>query len=467
MSTQDLWQASEVVGVLGGKVSGELDGAIKGISIDSRTVAADDLFFAIIGENQDGHDYVERALAAGAGAAVVSKAVAKAEAAKLITVTDTLQALNRLGIAARARTAAKIIAITGSVGKTGTKEALRMALGACGLVHASVASYNNQWGVPLSLARCPEATRFGIFEIGMNHLDEIMPLVKMVRPHIVIVTTIAPVHLEMFSSLDQIAQAKAEIFAGLEKEGTAILNRDNCYFDYLSKAAQKAGAGHIIGFGEHEKAHARLITCDLMANKSAIQAEILGQAVEYEIGAPGKHLVMNSLAVLAAVVEAGADLEKAAATLNQWQAPVGRGARHDLVVDGKSFVLVDESYNGNPTSMRAALATLGQSIPSGTGRKIAVIGDMLELGEHSKDMHRELLQPLMAAKVDLVLAVGPDMQSLWHELPEKHRGAYAPNAVELEQFLIKSILPGDVVMIKGSLGSKMGPLVDALLTHFR
>jgi len=467
MNTQTLWQAQTVVDVMQGTVEHKFDCAFNGISIDNRNVVDGDLFFAILGVNQDGHDYVERALEAGALAAVVSRSVAGVSDARLIHVGDTLQALNQLGIAARHRTAAKIIAITGSVGKTGTKDALQLALAACGRVHASVQSYNNQWGVPLSLARCPAATQFGIFEIGMNHRDEITPLVKMVRPHIAIITTIAPVHLGYFSSLDQIAQAKAEIFHGLMPGATAILNRDNAYFDYLSKAAGDAGAGEIIGFGENDKAGARLISCRLGPGNSVIRADIMGEVVEYEIGAPGKHLVMNSLAVLAAVAAAGADIKTAASTLRQWRAPIGRGARHNLQVKGQGFVLVDESYNGNPTSMRAALATLGRTDVGEKGRKIAVLGDMLELGAQAEDLHKDLAKPLMEAKVDLVFAAGPHMQSLWNELPEKHRGAFAATAAEIEQNLINAILPGDVVMIKGSLGSRMGSLVDALLTHFR
>lgn len=466
MNSSPLWQLSDAVAAMEATGSLVVDGPIDGISIDSRTVARDDLFFAILGDQLDGHDYVEKALDAGARAAVVSRPVAGVPSTKLIQVGDTLEALNRLGVAARGRTDAKIIAITGSVGKTGTKEALRLALATCGQVHAAVASFNNHWGVPLTLARCPAASEFGIFEIGMNHPGEITPLVKMVRPHIVIITNVLPVHLVYFASVDEIAKAKAEIFDGVEPGGTAILNRDNPYYDYLAKAARAAGIEKIITVGEREDAHVRLVGCELHADRSIVQVEVMGETIAYEIGAPGKHLAFNSLAVLAAVKEAGGDIRFAALALKDWRAPAGRGAQHILNVAGKSAILIDEMFNANPASMAAALATLGNFEPEGTGRRIAVIGDMLELGEMSINAHRALLSSLLEAKVHKVFAVGPHMKFLWEEVPETIRGAYAPNALDLKKILPEAIQPGDVVMIKGSKGTKMGPLVDALLTHF-
>jgi len=443
------------------------EGPIFGISIDSRTVQKDDLFFAILGDQLDGHEYVAKALDAGARAAVVSRPVAGVCETKLLSVKDTLAALNRLGVAARSRTRAKVIAITGSVGKTGTKEALRLGLEKSGQTHAAVASFNNHWGVPLTLARCPERTDFGIFEIGMNHAGEITPLVKMVRPHIVIITNVAPVHLEYFNSLDDIAAAKAEIFNGLEPGGTAILNRDNKYFDYLATAALDAGAATIIAVGEHEQAHVRLVRCELEADRSTVDVDMMGQSLSYEIGAAGKHLVLNSLAVLAAVKQAGGDVNAAATALQDWTAASGRGARHFLTVKGKSALLIDETFNANPTSMRAAFGVLASAEPQGEGRKIVVLGDMLELGDMSKEAHRDLLKPLLEADVDQVFAAGPYMKFLWDDVPDKLRGAYAPEAHSLKENLVAAVQPGDVVMIKGSKGSKMDPLVDALLTHFR
>jgi UDP-N-acetylmuramoyl-tripeptide--D-alanyl-D-alanine ligase len=288
--------------------------------------------------------------------------------------------LRRLGTAARARTDARIVAVTGSVGKTGTKEALRLTLERSGKVHASVASFNNHWGVPLTLARMPADTEYGVFEIGMNHAGEITPLVKMVRPHVAIITTVQPVHLEFFGSVEKIAQAKAEIFSGLEPDGTAILNRDNDQYDLLSFLATTAGIDHVLTFGENPTADARIEKISRQEGGSSVQATILGQDITYKIGAPGQHHVKNSLAVLTAVAELGADLALAGLALAEMRAPKGRGAAARLKRPDGMFELIDESYNANPASMRAALSVLGEASVSRPGRRIAVLGDMLELG---------------------------------------------------------------------------------------
>ncbi len=466
MTPDILWQMSEAVAAMAVEATNVPEGPIRGISIDSRSVERDDLFFAILGDQLDGHDYVIKALEAGARAAVVSRDIEGAEKSRLIRVEDTLQALNNLGVAARARNNARIIAITGSVGKTGTKEGLRLALEKCGRVHAAVASFNNHWGVPLTLARFPVASDFGIFEIGMNHPGEITPLVKLVRPHIVIITNVAPVHLQYFNAVEDIAKAKAEIFNGLEPDGTAILNRDNHYYDYLVEAAHRADITNIISVGEHKNADVRLVRCDLNPDNSTVEVDVMGHALTYKIGAPGKHLALNSLSVLAAVKAAGGDINVAATALKDWTAAVGRGAQHNLQIQGQTAVLIDESFNANPTSMQAAFATLASAKPQGEGRRIAVIGDMLELGGISKQAHCDLLKPLKDAHVDLIFASGPHMQYLWNDVPEELRGTYAPDAQGLKENLVKILRPGDVVMIKGSKGSKLGPLVDALLTHF-
>src|SRR5205085_1529260 len=279
----------------------------------------------------------------------------------------------------RARAAAKIVAVTGSVGKTGSKEALRLVLGRHGETHASAASYNNHWGVPLSLALMPQSAKFGVFEIGMNHAGEITPLTRLVRPHVAMITTIAPVHLEFFGALDAIADAKAEIFLGVEPGGAAVINADTPQFGRLKAAARAAGLERIVSFGEREDADARLIKFSLQAETSTVQARILGHDVTYKLGAPGRHMVDNSLGVLAATSLLGADLALAALALGDLRAPVGRGERITLEVPGGTVLLIDESYNANPTSMRAALALLGQVPMQGLGRRIAVLGDMLEL----------------------------------------------------------------------------------------
>ncbi|MGX1199129.1 UDP-N-acetylmuramoylalanyl-D-glutamyl-2,6-diaminopimelate--D-alanyl-D-alanine ligase [Parvibaculum sp. MBR-TMA-1.3b-4.2] len=461
--TQPLWTSEDVLAATGGTAHGAGWNAT-GVSIDSRTLEAGDLFVAIVGENSDGHAYVANALEKGAAAAVVSRVDDDMmSAGSLVQVGDTLEALNELGRAARARTDAKIIAVTGSVGKTGTKEGLRMIFGAQGPTHASAASYNNLWGVPLSLARMPKDTEFGIFEIGMNHPGEITPLSKMVEPLVGIVTTVEAVHIEYFDSVEQIADAKGELFDGLQPGGIAILNRDNPHFERLRAKAEASGACRIIGFGEHEEAEARLDKVALRDDGSSVAATICGQKVTYKVGVPGRHIVMNSLAMLAAVQAVGADLALAAMALGRLQAPKGRGERHFVTAGGRSFTVIDESYNANPASMRASIEALGQAKPQGRGRRIAVLGDMLELGEDADDMHRDLAPVLRHSHIDLLFACGPHMRELFSAVPAAHQGRYTPSADALVDLLVEEIRNGDVLMVKGSLGSKMGPVVEALV----
>ncbi len=464
-----LWTVSDMAAAMKADRAGDLPAEVSGISIDSRTAAKGDAFFAIAGDNRDGHRFVEAALKSGAALAVVARnsTIEFPAGAPLLRVDDVLEALRDLARAARTRIAqAKVIAVTGSVGKTGTKEALRLALSADGETHASAASYNNHWGVPLSLARCPASVKYAVFEIGMNHAGEITPLVKLVRPHVAIVTAIAPVHLEYFGSLRKIADAKAEIFTGIEPGGAAVINRDSPQYGRLVAAAKAAGVGRIVSFGAHARANARLKRLSLHAECSCVQARILGQDVTYKLGAPGRHLVVNSLGVLAAVSLAGADLALAALALDRLKPPTGRGARSTLRVPGGSALLIDESYNANPASMAAAIALLGQAPVGPRGRRIAVLGDMLELGDQGDALHRALAAPLAAANVDLVYCSGPQMHALWEALPSGRRGGYAGTAAELEPAVLDAIRDGDAVMVKGSLGSKMGPIVKALERQF-
>jgi UDP-N-acetylmuramoyl-tripeptide--D-alanyl-D-alanine ligase len=462
-----LWTTEAMAATMRAQQQGALPSSIPGLSIDTRTLTRGEAFFAIKGDARDGHDFVNAALNAGAGLAVVAKAhrADYPADAPLLIVDDVLDALRNLAAAARARSPAQFIAVTGSVGKTSTKEALLLALAADGETHASASSYNNHWGVPLSLARCPQSAKYAVLEIGMNHAGEITPLTKLVRPHIAVVTTIAPVHLEFFGTLEKIAQAKAEIFAGVEPGGVAVLNRDNAQFDQLARAAKAAGLPRIVSFGEHENADARLIKCALKDECSCVQAEIIGTEVTYKLGAPGKHLVLNSLAVLAAAVLAGADLALAALALVNLKPATGRGTRVGLTVPGGNALLIDESYNANPASMRAALALLAQAPLGARGRRIAVLGDMLELGAQGVALHREL-GAIAAQSADLVFCSGPLMRSLWEALPAARRGGYAETSAALESSLLDAIGAGDAVMIKGSLGSKMGPLVKALERRF-
>jgi UDP-N-acetylmuramoyl-tripeptide--D-alanyl-D-alanine ligase len=461
-----LWSIEAMAAAMRAQRRGMLPVETNGLSIDSRTLAKGDTFFAIQGDNRDGHDFVETALKAGAGVAVVSSADRFHADAPLLVVPDVLEGLRGLARAARARSQAKVIAVTGSVGKTGTKEALRLALTPEGETHASLASYNNHWGVPLSLARCPETAKFAVFEIGMNHAGEITPLTKLVRPHVAIVTTIEPVHLEYFGSLEKIADAKAEIFIGVERDGAAVLNRDNAQYARLAAAARIAGIANIVSFGEHVNADARLLRYSLHPDCSTVEARILGTDVTYKLGAPGRHLVSNSLAVLAAVSLAGGDLALAAVALAQLKPATGRGARAMLATPGGSAVLIDESYNANPASMRAAIALLGQVNLGPRGRRIAVLGDMLELGAEGVSLHRDLAAEIAAASVDLVFCSGPLMRALWEALPTARRGGYAESAAALEPIVLEAVGAGDAVMVKGSLGSKMGPIVKALERQF-
>jgi UDP-N-acetylmuramoyl-tripeptide--D-alanyl-D-alanine ligase len=464
-----LWTLDALTRAVGARLEGAPAAAISGISIDSRTIAPGEAFFAIKGERVDGHDYVADALARGAAVAIVAEErfLNMPKGAPLAVVPDVLNSLRALARAARKRSSARIIAVTGSAGKTGTKDALKAALAREGETHASAASFNNQWGVPLSLARMPATARFAVFELGMNHAGEIEPLTRLVRPHIAIITTIEPVHLEFFENIEAIADAKAEIFLGLEPDGAAVLPRDNRQFDRLAAAARKANAGRIIGFGEHERSEARLIDVALKPDASAVHAKILGDEITFKVGAPGRHLVLNSLAVLAAVKLAGADLAKAGLALAALVPPSGRGRRLTLDLAGGKALLIDESYNANPASMRAALEVLSQARIGKRGRRIAVLGDMLELGPDAADLHRGLAESVIAAKVDVVFCAGPLMRELWGALPAAMRGGYADTSAELESEVVAAVRPGDAVMVKGSNGSRMAPIVKLLSERFR
>ena len=463
-----LWSHADAMAGLGASLTGPAPTGITGMSIDTRTLEPGDLFFALQGEARDGHAFVEAALGKGAAAAVVTapNVAALKGFGALYVVDDVLAAMERLGRAARTRMRGRVVAVTGSVGKTSTKEALRHVLSRQGATHASVASYNNHWGVPLTLARMPAATQYGVFEIGMNHPFEILPLTAMVRPEVAIITTVEPVHLEHFRSISAIADAKGEIFAGLMPGGTAIINRDNPEFARMKAHAMASPAGRIISFGEHDEADVRLLKLALSADRSVVAARVLGKEVNLQVGAPGKHMAMNALAVMAASEAVGADLALTALGLADLAAGSGRGQRSSLCAPGGDFTLLDESYNANPASMRAALALLAQ-LPVGLrGRRIAVLGDMLELGPSGPEMHRSLVQAIAENAIDLVFASGPLMRNLWQALPADCRGAYAETSAELQPAILETMMAGDAIMIKGSLGSRMGPIVTALKSRY-
>jgi UDP-N-acetylmuramoyl-tripeptide--D-alanyl-D-alanine ligase len=468
VSARALWTVDAMAVAMGAARAGALPAQVTGISIDSRTIARGEAFFAIKGDTHDGHEFIAKALAGGGALAVVAaekRAGIPAGAAFLI-VPDVLGGLTALARAARARSPAKIIAVTGSVGKTSTKEAVRIALRRDGETYASAASFNNHWGVPLSLARLADSARYAVFEIGMNHAGEITPLAKLVRPHIAIVTTVEPVHLEFFASLEAIADAKAEIFLGVERGGAAVLNRDNAQYARLRAHAVRSGIERVVSFGEHKSADARAIKVALHPDSTTVEADILGKRVAYKIGAPGRHHVSNSLAALAAADLAGADLALAALALADFVPAAGRGMRISLDLPDGPALLIDESYNANPASMQAALALLGQAPVGRHGRRIAVLGDMLELGEAAEKLHKGLAKAIAANAIDVVFCAGPMMQRLWQALPSKRRGGYANNAVALEPNVLAAVHGGDAVMVKGSAGSKMGPIVKSLTMRY-
>jgi UDP-N-acetylmuramoyl-tripeptide--D-alanyl-D-alanine ligase len=455
-----LWTLKEIAAATSSDAMRE--GNVTGVSIDTRTLEKGDLFVALK-DVRDGHEFVGDAIARGASAALVSRDVAGVVAAdKLIRVADTQTALEALGHARRSQVSARIAAVTGSVGKTSTKEALRHLLGLQGRTHASAASYNNLWGVPLSLARMPRDAQYGIFEIGMNHAGEITPLTAQVRPHVAIVTMVAAVHLEHFPSVAAIADAKGEIFSGLEPESVAVLNADLEWSERLKAHAAKAKPSRIVTYGRAAGCDVRLTALELGEETSDVTVNLFGKTVRYRIGAPGEHWAINSLGVLAVIQALGADVERAAADMATLSALAGRGARERVSINGGAFELIDESYNANPLSMAAAIATLGRAKPAKGGRRIAVLGDMLELGPTAGELHAGLAKPLAQNGIDAVFASGPLMHHLWAAIAEGQRGGYAATSAEIALAVAEEVKAGDVVMIKGSYGSKMRVVVEAL-----
>jgi UDP-N-acetylmuramoyl-tripeptide--D-alanyl-D-alanine ligase len=463
MMQDALWTGLGLIGALRARVSGGLPRDVSGISIDTRTLEWGDLFFAIRGDARDGHEFVSDALEKGAAAAVIDEAHAPSLAGlgPLFVVNDVQAALEGLGARARERSPAYIAAITGSVGKTSTKEMARVALSRFGETHASMASFNNQWGVPLSLARMPLSARYGFFEIGMNHAGEIATLVDFVKPHVAMVTRVAPVHLEHFSSIEDIADAKSEIFSGVVDGGVAILNRDDDMFDRMQLVASSR-AEHVFTFGADERSQSRLLSYETVGEMGVVEADVFGRRIDYRIGAPGRHFALNSLAVLTLAHVFDVDLLDAAQALADFGPPSGRGQRQKLAAFGADVTLIDESYNANPTSVRAALELLGATPPGRGGRRIAVLGDMLELGPRGGELHAELAPDLAEAKVDLLFTTGPMMAQLFYASPDAMRGAHRSSAQELENVVVDALKPGDVIMVKGSNASRMARIVTAI-----
>lgn len=463
MTALSLWQAEDVVRAVRGRCLHEQTWKAQGVSIDSRTVAAGDLFIALQGPVHDGHDHVAAAFAAGAAAAIVSRQPAQTPPdTPLVFVDDTLAALQELGRAGRARARGKIIAVTGSVGKTSTKEMLRLALGAVGKTYANIGSYNNHWGAPLSLACLPPDADYGVFELGMNHAGELAALSALAQPDIAIITTIEAVHLEFFASTEAIADAKAEIFQGMNEGGVAILNRDNRHYAQLANAAKSRGLKKILSFACKAKADAQLIDCALTTEGSAVNATIMGYNIHYSVGAPGMHLVHNSLAALLAATVASGKRDECAVALSHYKPPKGRGVATHIVLDGGEFTLIDESYNASPASVHAAIRVLANAAPLHKGRRILVLGDMRELGATSPALHAELAPAIAEAKIDCVFCCGEMMRYLFDALPAPLRGAYAADSAALAALVAREMRPDDIVTVKGSNSMKLSLVIDAL-----
>lgn len=463
-----LWTSAEAAAATGGTAQGNW--ACTGVSIDTRTLEAGDLFVALK-DVRDGHDFVAQALAKGAGAALVShvpEGVAKD--APLLIVEDVLRGLEQLGAAARARTGAKVAAITGSVGKTSTKEMLLSMLGDQGRTHASVASYNNHWGVPLTLARMPQDTEFAIIEIGMNHPGEIAPLAKLTRPDVAMVTTVAAAHLEAFNDVADIAVEKASVFEGLAPGGVAVINTDIEHAAILMAKAVDCKLRDV-EFGTHAM-HFKLNDVQVHSDTTVVQAEANGAPLLFKIATPGRHFAMNGLGALAVAEAMGADLALAAQSLGRWSPYKGRGVREtvqlDPVENHLTLDLIDDSYNANPTSMAASLEVLAASavgqnaVHNRAGRRIAILGDMKELGSDEIALHAGLAHLEAMENVDVVHCIGPLMKSLYNLLPEHRRGDWTETSAEMLNAITGRLHAGDVVLAKGSLSMKLGAVVDAI-----
>ena len=458
-----LWTAEDAVRATGGTTAKGWQAS--GVSIDTRTLSPGDLFVALT-DQRDGHDFVADALAKGASAAMVSRVPdGVAEGAPLLLVGDVLDGLGALGKAARKRSDARVIAVTGSAGKTSTKEMLRAVLSAQGRTHVAEASYNNHWGVPLTLARMPANAEFAVIEIGMNRPGEIAPLARLARPHVAIVTTVAAAHLEAFEGLEGIAQEKGSIFQGLEPGGVAILNGDVSTTGALWDAA--SGAARRVRFGTSDASDYQLIDATLTDGVTVVRAHRMGEPILFKIGASGRHFAMNALAVLAAVDAVGADGVLAACDLASWSPPAGRGTREtvalDIVENRLTVDLIDDAFNANPASIAAALDVLAATEPPGEqGRRIAIFGDMLELGSDAARLHAEIAAHPALASVALVHCAGPLMGELWSAIPHQQRGERAARAEELADVAHRLVQAGDVVLVKGSKGIRVSLVADAI-----
>jgi UDP-N-acetylmuramoyl-tripeptide--D-alanyl-D-alanine ligase len=444
-----LWNPDELAAATG---AGGAGFAASGISIDTRSLQPGDLFVALT-DARDGHDYVAEALQKGAAGAMVSRDPGLP--GNFLRVEDTLAGLARLAAFARARFGGKVVAVTGSVGKTTTKEMLRRTLSGFGSVHAADASFNNHIGVPLTLARMPREAEFAVLELGMNHPGEIAPLARLARPHVALITAIERSHIGLMGSIEAIAAEKATIFLGLEPKGIAVLPADSPFLNALESFVPVTARN--FGFGAGKAAQARLLDALSSAEGCDVTGEIDGAKIRFHLAAPGRHMAMNAIAALAACASLQLDIEKAAAALAGFAPFAGRGARRRLRLAAGEAILLDESYNASGASVRAALQVLGLQ----PGRHVAVLGDMLEMGDDARSEH-EALAPDVEAATDLLFACGPMMGFLFNLLPAAKQGGFAPDAAALARLVKPAIRPGDAILVKGSYGSRMRDLVAVL-----
>ncbi len=456
-----LWTSAEAAAATGGRAEGS-PWVATGVALDSRNIAPGDIFVALKGEQTDGHAYLGDAFKRGAIAAMVHAMPEARPLRPLLVVPDTMAGLMALAASARQRARTQVVAVTGSVGKTGTKEALKLALAAHGSTYASAGNLNSSTGAPLALARMPADAVFSVLELGMNRAGEIGPNSRVARPHGAIVTTVEPVHLQFFPSVEAIADAKAEVFEGFAPGAFAVLNRDNLHFDRLAAKARAHGADRIIGFGAHTLAEARLIDVGLSESESTVVAEILGRRLVYRLPVPGRHWAMNTLAVLGAVAALGLPLEPSLAALTRLSVLKGRGLRQTVRLPGGSFELIDDSYNASPVSVAGALDILGRVPPAPGGRRIAILGDMRELGDAGPGLHAGLAPSVTSNRVDQLFLVGPLMKNLAEALPAGVVAAHTQASAEMAPIAAGAVRAGDIVSVKGSLGTNMAPIVAAL-----
>lgn len=437
-----------------------------GVSIDSRTIAAGDVFIAVKGEQFDGHDYVAQSLDKGAAVAIVSQEIdGLAADASLLTVDDTMEAMCAMARYRRAQVGAKVVGVTGSVGKTSTKGMLAHALGACGRTHATLGNFNNHIGLPLTLARMPKDTEYSVIEMGMNHAGEIAPLAALTKPHVAIVTTVESVHLEYFENEQAIAHEKSQIFSAMEENGVAVLNRDNRHYDYMRKLVDGfANVAKVVTFGKHKEADVRLVNYrENNANQGEIEAEIHGQPLHFTLGVMGEHMACNALGVLASIDAAGADVKKAARTLENYGGTDGRGKVIKVPFDKGEYYIMDDSYNASPASIGAGIKNLvSYARRLKGGRSIAVLGDMFELGDTGPQLHEGLAENIVENGVDLVFTAGGLMKHLHDKLPKGLKGGHFKDAPEVAEALKKELKAGDVLLVKGSHGMRMDKVVTAL-----